>query len=205
MFATARREIRMPLLIVALLLLATLATGCGSGGGSDGGVLPVGLAAQFSGSGTAGAPNLVRLNGSSTGDLIEVEVSIGGPTSSMDLYSFAFDLVLGDPAVAEYVGGSVSVGTALTTENGQTLQVLAMQQGARITVGVTKLGGGTGNRVSETGDATVVGLVFRMLRSGATTLTIEGSPGNDPAALDSNGAKIDSVAFDAVAATLVGA
>lgn len=204
MLATLRRAIRMPSLVAALLLLTTLATGCGSGGGSDGGVLPVGLAALFSESGTAGAPNLIRLNGSSTGDLVEVEVSIGGPTSSTDLYSFAFDLVLGDPGVAEYVGGSASVGTALTTESGQSLQVLATQLGPRITIGVTKLGGGTGNRVDDTGEAAVISLVFRVLQSGTTTLTIEGSSGNDPAAIDSGGSAIDSVEFDAVSATLVG-
>jgi len=204
MFANLRPEIRTLSLLAVLLLLATLATGCSSGGGSDLGVLPADLSATFSESGTPGAANVIRLSGSPTGDLVDVEVLIGGPTTSADFYSFAFDLVLGDATVAEYVDGSAGVGGALTTNGGQALQVLATRQGARITIGVTKLGGGPGNGVSGTGESTVVALVFRVLRAGTTTLTIEGSPGTDPAALDSSGTEIDSVTFDATAATLVG-
>lgn len=204
MFANLRRETRMPSMVTVLLLLATLATGCSSGGGADLGVLPAGLSASFADSGTAAAPDVVRISGNPTDDLVNVEVRIGGPTTSADFYSFAFDLMLGDSTVAEYVAGSASAGTALTTDGGQALQVLATRQGDRITIGVTKLGGGTGNAITGTGESTVVELVFRLLRAGTTTLTIEGSPGTDPAALDSGGNEIDSVTFDPVAATLLG-
>jgi len=204
MFANLRREIRTPSVVSVLLLLATLATGCGSGGGADLGILPAGLSASFSDSGTAAAADGIRISGSPTDDLVHVEVSIGGPTTSADLYSFAFDLILGDSTVAEYVTGSATAGTALTTDAGQAVQVLATRQADRITIGVTKLGGGTGNGITGTGESTVVGLTFRVLRVGTTTLTIEGSPGTDPAALDSSGDEIGSVTFDTVAATLLG-
>jgi len=204
MFANLRCEIRTPSVAAVLLLLATLATGCSSGGGASLGVLPADLSASFSDSGTGGAPDLIRISGSPTDDLVNIEVSIGGPTTSADFYSFAFDLILGDSTVAEYVAGSATAGTALTTDGGQALQVLATRQGDRITIGVTKLGGGTGNGITGTGESAVVGLTFRVLRAGTTSLTIEGSPGTDPAALDSSGDEIDSVTFDTVAATLLG-
>lgn len=204
MFAILRREFRTVSPVTALLLLVTLATGCGSGGGSDLGLLPATLTASFSDSGTAGAADMIRLSGNPTDDLVSVELLIGGPTTSTDIYSFAFDLVLGDTTVAEYVNGSATLGNALSTIDGQTLQVLATRQGSRITIGVTKLGGGSGNGISATGDSTVVKLIFRLLREGATHLTIEGSAGTDAAALDSNGEAITSVTFDPVAATLSG-
>ena len=204
MLASFRREIRMASMVASCMLLIALATGCGSGGGSDTGFLPVDLAAMFSESGTAGAADVIRLVGNPTGDLVTVEVVIGGPTTSTDFYSFVFDLVVGDPGVVEFVEGSATAGTALTTSGSQGLQVLATGQGARTTIGVTKLGVGPGNGITDPGEAVVIGLVFRALQPGATTLTIEGSPGNDPTALDSAGAAIDSVTFDPVTATLGG-
>jgi hypothetical protein len=208
MFKEARSPRPATTLVVLLLMLAFSAAGCGSGGGggdSGGGVIqPPGLTASFLDSGTAAAANLVRTTGSSDGDLVVVGVIIGGPTISTDLYSFAFDLTLGDATVAEYVAGSASVGTALTASGSQTLHVLATQQGNRVTVGVTKLGGGSGNGLTQSGEFAVVELTFRLLQPGTTTLTIEGSPGADPSALDSTGGIIASVSFDAASATLIG-
>jgi len=136
--------------------------------------------------------------------MVTIQVMIGAPTSSSDLYSFAFDLVLGDETVAEYVGGSATAGTALTTSGGQSLQVLASQQGDRVAMGVTKLGGGAGNAVTGTGEVLVAEFTFRLLKAGTTSLSIEGAPGNDPAALDSGGSDIASVTFDDADATLIG-
>ena len=114
MFVNPRRETQTPSVVAVLLFLATLATGCSSGGGADPAVLPAAHAASFAESGTTGAANVIRLSGSPAGDLVNVEVLIGGPTTSLDLYSFAFDLVLDDPGVAEYVSGSATSGAALT-------------------------------------------------------------------------------------------
>jgi hypothetical protein len=210
MFDNDRRGLHAVFAAVALSTLAASATGCGSGGGggaeADPGasiVTPT-LAASFVGSGTASTQNLVRTSGAPAGELVTVGVVIGGPTTSADLYSFAFDLVIGDPTVASYVAGSASTGTALTPSSGQSLMVLAEQHADRVTVGVTKLGGGAGNGVAGSGETAVVFLVFRLLRAGTTTLTLAGSPGSAPAALDSGGEAIPSVTFDVSSATLVG-
>ena len=193
-----------PLLVsIAAMVVAPLALpGCGGGGGGDGGMMPAPIVASFSGSGTASAPDVVRLTGSPSGNTVVVRVVVGGPTTSSDLYSFAFDLVLGDASVATYVAGSAAFGTALTLSGGQTSAVEATLQGNRVVVGVTKLGGGSGNAVAT--EQTVVSLTFRLLKAGSTTLTIEGAPGGSPACLDSAGVAIPSIVFDAAPATLSG-
>jgi len=100
--------------------------------------------------------------------------------------------------------GAPTTGPALTTSGGQTLEVLVTQTGDRVVVGVTKLGGGSGNGVTASGETVIVELAFRLLKVGTTTLTIEGSPGTDPDALDSAGGDIASVVFDTATVTLVG-
>jgi hypothetical protein len=80
--------------------LLALAFGCGS----DDGTLAPPLTASFRSSGTASAPNRVRLvSPTVSADTVVVDVLIGGPTTSADLYSFAFDLLLRDPSIAVYV------------------------------------------------------------------------------------------------------
>jgi hypothetical protein len=192
--------------------LATLAClfslGCGGGSGGD----PTGPAAQaqFTGSGTSSAPNLVRITqGVLDRDLVRVNVVIGGPTSSSDLYSFAFDLVLSDASVAAYVPGSAQAGTALQGSGGQQISVLASQSGPRVVVGVSKLGGGSGNGIGS-GEPTIVSLAFRVLRRDVTSLTFGGSsvdptsPNANPVALNSQGSVITSVKFDTAAVRLAG-
>ena len=133
-----------------------------------------------------------------------MSVAIEGPTTSADLYSFAFDLLLGDPSVAQYVSGTVDFGSALTLEAGQSYSVLASQTGDRVVVGVSKTGGGTGNGVSVS-EAVVVRLTFRVLKEGTTSIVLAGSPGESgPLALDSGGATIGSVQFDTSPASISG-
>jgi hypothetical protein len=94
---------------------------------------------------------------------------------------FAFDLVLSDPSVAE-------------------------QSSERIVIGVSQM--------DQTGDAipgpesVVVRLVFRVLETGTTEISFEGSTGSnptdDPAAADSSGNPIGAIVFDQVPATVIG-
>ncbi len=187
------------LAMLALLYLAA-APGCsnGSGGGPVG---PVPLGAGFAPSVTPGSPDRVRLVGRTSGDLVSVDIVIAGATTSDDLYSFAFDLTVDDPTVAEYVDGSAEFGTALELAAGQQGEVLASSNGGRITVGVSKLGGGPGNGVAG-GEPAVATLTFRILRRDTTRLRIAALP--PPAALDSTGTGIGSVSFDVEPATLWG-
>lgn len=187
--------------VAALLFLC--AVGCSSSGGGGGVVVPPGIGASFIASGTASSPDGVRVTGIASGDLVTLDVVISGQTTSTDLYSFAFDLLLGDPTVVELIGGSVNFGTALTLSGGQTDEALATLNGDRITVGVSKLGGGAGNDIGAT-EETIVSMTLRVIKRGTTSIEITGSPPNNPAALDSTGAVINSVNFDAAAATIVG-
>ena len=140
-------------------------------------------------------------------DLLTIEVSISGPTASGDLYAFAFDLLLSDPEVAEYVPGSAACGDALVLIGGQTCEALAAQTGDRVTVGVTKLGAGPGNGVTGQ-DVAIVLLDFRVLEPGTTDVTMTGSPpADDPAAIDSTPTPItgeDAPLFDTAAARITG-
>lgn len=188
-------------LIASLSILVGLGCGCGGGGGAGAGAAPVAptLSASFVPSGTATATDLVRLRGgAAAGDVIDVEVALGGPTTSSDLYSVAFDLVIADPSVVRLE--RASAGGALTVSGGQSRNVQASTSGNHLVVGVSKLGGGAGNGISA-GEAVVVTLTLKVLKAGATTLTFSGPPGagpsSGPAALDSAGQVVRSVRFDA--------
>jgi hypothetical protein len=183
--------------------------GCGGGDGG-GGVIPPAVTAQFSSSGTAPAADLVYLRGGSVaGEFITLEVVISGPTTSQDLYSFAFDLLLSDPSVARFEPGTAAAGPVLQVAGGQDRSVLVSQQGDRVVVGVTKTGGGTGNGVGV-GESVVLSLVFQVLKVGTTEIRFAGSPANpqnpsaDPVAIDSNGATVTSVDFDGGIAEISG-
>ncbi len=192
-------------LIAAVLLVCAIA--CSGGGGSDDddgdGDLPNGIGASFISSGTPSSPDGVRLTGTTSGDIVIIKVVIAGPTTSTDLYSFAFDLLFSDPTVVESIGASVDFGAALILTGGQTGEALATLNGDRVTVGVSKVGGGAGNGLGAT-EETVVSMTLRVRRRAITTVQIAGSPPNDPAALDSAGAIIGSVVFDPGSATISG-
>jgi hypothetical protein len=204
--SAARPDAPRVLALAALTLLA--AVGCN--GDDDGGVVDPGVVASFVPSATVAAPNLVRMRaGSASDDLVTVQVVLAGPTTSNDIYSFAFDLLLSDPSVARYEAGSAVVGGALVPSLGQGTFVQAASSGTRVVVGVTKTGGGAGNAVAS-GEPIVVSLTFRLLDEGTSTISFAGSPSNPqnptatPAALDSSGNVIGSITFDTLAGTLIG-
>lgn len=194
-----------PLVLIALSFAILLA--CDSGGGGGGGGSPV--SAAFAPSVTPAAANLVRLEGRATdSNTVVLDIVIDGPTTSSDLYSFAFDIELSNTSVARYVSGSAEFGNALTLGAGQGSSVLASQSGNRVVVGVSKTGGGAGNGVPA-GERTIVTLVFDVIGTGTTNLLFRGSsdPGNPtgaPAALDSQGGVVASVFFDGDAARISG-
>lgn len=207
--ATVARRFLLISILAALLPLGSCGSG-GGNGGDDGDPIPDSLGAAFSGSGMAAAPNRVRLTaGTTSGDTVAVKVAISGQTTSSDIYSFAFDLLLEDPTVAVYLNNTADFGTALILGSGQGHSVLASENGDRVVVGVTKTGGGSGNGIG-TGEKTIVTLTFRVLKEGATGVRIVGSPGNpqnptnNPAALDSTGAVIGTITFDSAAAQIRG-
>lgn len=199
---SSRAHAARPRVLVLALLLGLFA--CGGGSDSPGGTITPGVSAAFQGSGTAATADLVRLvGGASSGDLVTIDVALSGPTASADIYSFAFDLVLSDSAVARYESGSATAGGALETQSGQAISVLATQQGNRVVVGVTKTGGGLGNGIAS-GETAIVSLVFRVLRSGTTGLRIEGAPTESPEALDSAGVTLPSIQFDGLEGLIQG-
>lgn len=188
-------------LMAVLLALAALLTPLACSGGDGGSVLPP--AAGFQPSGTPASADLVRIEGQPGGDTVLVQVVIDGPSASSDLYSFDLSLEIADPTVAQYVSGSATLGTTLTLSGTQTAAAVAAQNGAIVTLGATKLGGGAGNAVGS-GEHTILSLTLRVLRRGATTITIAGLPDFDPAALDSHGSVVPSVRFDLAAASISG-
>lgn len=201
---------KVPIAIASILLAATACMAFGCKSENDSAVAPTGIAAAFSASGTVPAPDEVRLaGGAASGDLVSVDVAVGGPTTSTRLYSFAFDIVIGAPDVLTLVASSAVAGPALSPSGCSGIRALATLQSNRVVVGVTKLGacGGNGTTAAE---ETVVRLTFRVLRVGITTLTLAGSsgnggqPGNPPSALDPNGVVIRTIVFDGAPAAITG-
>ena len=193
------------LTIVALTALSFLGCGGSSSGGGGVGVV-------FTPSATAGTKDVVKLiEKTKSGAQVVVQAVIYGPDVTLDLYTFAFDVTMGDTSVVKFVTGSASIpatGAALKAFAGQSLQVIAQPDGSdpkHIVVGVSKLGGGVGNGVSDASDV-VVQLTFQVLKAGTTTLTITGNPAatKPPQALNSGGVPIPAVVFDSVSATIQG-
>ncbi len=200
-------RVRLFVTVLCVAALGALTAGCGgNGGGSE--------SARFQGSGASGAPGLVHLTGSSLGgDLVQVNVVIGGPTSGADIFAFHFDVVVGDPTVAVFTG-KYEVGDALfpmpiPSPGHGTEQIVGQattdaDNVARVSVGVTKMPQGPGNDIPA-GHKTIIKLVYRLLRSGQTSIALAGTSGNSsepPAALDSQTVVVSQVTFDLRNATL---
>ncbi len=182
---------RRSFIFATIAAFAAFGYGCGGSSNSSS------FSASFTQSATASTPNLIKLvpKGSSSNTLV-VDVVIYGPTTSVDLYSFSFDVVIGDPTVLGPVPNSATAGTALTVTGGQTIQALAAPDSSdpsHIVVGVTKVGGGAGNGVAGS-SAVVVELAFGFLRAGTSTLAIATTP--TPTVTDHNGTVIGAIAFD---------
>jgi hypothetical protein len=143
-----------------------------------------------------------------------VEAVIYGPDTTLDMYSFAFDVKIGDPNIVRYVSNSAVAGPALQAFAGQSISTVVSLgtfpaggvDNSTVVVGVSKLGGGVGNGVSCPTAATcptaVVDLTFAVQMQGTTTLTLTGNP--VPEVLDSAGIPIGSIVFDSGNATIRG-
>ncbi len=167
--------------VAALLAVQAMGVGCDGGNGGGGGIVaPPGIVAGFTPTSTPATANLVRLaSADASGDVVVVAVSIGGPTTSQDISSFSFDLVLSDPTMADYLEDrGATAGDALAPSAGQTVELLAAQVGNRVIVGVSKLPAAPGNGVGA-GEAVVVRIPFRLLRRGETTLRFDNAAAED--------------------------
>lgn len=195
-----------PIVLFLLVLAALPSIGCGGGGSDDGGVVNPGLTAVFSESALVELGNRVKLqSASASGATVSLDVTLFGPSTSTDIFGWAFDVVISNPNVVEFVAGSAAAGSMLTPCPGNNLSVQATQQTAgnvtSVVVGVSKLGSCAGNGVAAGGHA-VVRLTFRVKAAGSSSLTFGGAGG--PRALDSNLATVGSIEFDGGVATLQG-
>ena len=180
--------------LLSIAVFALAGYGCGSNNDS-----PT-LVGQFTASGTAPALHLVKLlPQSNSGARVVVQAVIYGPDTNLDMYTFAFDVTIGDTTLLAYVPNSAVAGNALQAFAGQTITAIAGPDGqdpSHIVVSVSKLGGGLGNGVAGN-SAIVLTLMFDVLKEGSSTLAISAAP--TPSVLDSNGDPIASLTFDTAA------
>src|SRR5262245_35694275 len=121
-----QERLRGRIVFVLFAIAASLAISCGGNdyGGGGGGY----VTGNFTGSGTGAQVDHVRLAlDSKSGSVVKVDVIFDGPDTLLDLYSFAFDIVLSNTAVASYVPNSAVAGDALQVFAGQGLLVQASQ------------------------------------------------------------------------------
>ena len=149
----------------------------------------------------APAPDGVRLEGTVvSNDMVTLEVVLDGQTTSTDIYSFAFDILLSDPSVIQFTGLALE-GDVLVPTFPQEVKVLVTQQGDRVIVGVSKTMGGAGNGFGAE-ERLILSMDFTV-NSGSTTLTFDSTPAmKAPTAFDSALGPIPSITFDAMPATI---
>ena len=180
-------------LVTAAIVLFVVAAGLGYGCNSD----STSLGAQFTASTTATAPRLVKLQPlTNSGSHIAVQAVIYGPDTTLDMYSFDFNLKIGNPSLLTFVPNSAVAGNALTVFAGQSIVATAtpsVGDASVIVVSVHKDGGGLGNGIAGN-SAMIVQLTFNAVMAGTSTLAIAGAP--TPTVKDSNGATIGTITFD---------
>lgn len=193
--------------VVSLAIFSLFGFGCGGGSSNPS------LSAAFTASATdpASAPHLVKLiKKTSSGSVFVVQVVIYGQDTTLDMYSFAFDIKIGDTTIVKYVPGSDVLGNALVASAGQgVLKQVGPDTSdpSHIVVGVTKTGGPPGNGIAGP-SAVVIELAFQALKAGTTTLALSGSaatPSQPPAVLDSATppAPIGAITFDLAAGSVI--
>ncbi len=190
----ARRRARA---IPALLLVLALPFALRCGGGDEA-TAPLPERPTFTPTSTPEAPNVVRLSDGVglRSDQIQIEVTIGGPTTSSDIFSVLFDIAFSDPSLVstlDFAAGDVFSGDPLTDV---IVAVGEVDPEGKVAVGISKAGGDVGDGVDADG-ATIVTIVFTTHHAGSTDLWLEGGQ-----ALDPEGNGIDSVIFDDGEATI---
>ena len=184
--------------VASLVAFSLFGYGCG---GNDSAT----LSAQFTASTTPATARLVKLlPQAASGSRVVVQAVIYGPDVTLDMYSFKFDVTIGDTNVLQFVSGSAVAGGALTAFAGQTVQATAevdASDPSHIKVDVHKAGGGAGNGVPGNSSVIVL-LAFDALMPGTSTLAIAGAPA--PTVTDQNGAAIGTITFDPASGSVTG-
>lgn len=189
--------------VAAYLLLSIVGFGCSNDNSSSSGFL-------FTPSGTTPTARLVKLLQKQThATTLVVQAVIYGPDTSLDMYSFAFDVTIGDTNVLQFAAGSAVAGGALVAFAGQDVAATAATDASHTThvvVNVSKTGPPPGNGVAGS-SAVIVELSFQPLNTGVTSIALTGSagtPSQPPAAFDSADPPqtIGGIVFDSAAATV---
>ena len=149
---------------------------------------------------------------------MEIDVVIDGAVTAADVFSFVFDVILGDPSIVDFVtvdaGPALSTGTvtAFGTEGLNGSDIAAI-------IGVTLTAPSPGDDDIPTGENVICILTFSVIAVGDSDLTFAGAscppgipmcvPTTEPTALDSTGGVISppigsDVSFDAATAVLSG-
>jgi hypothetical protein len=184
-------------LLISIGVLASLAlAGCGSDSST---------AAQFSASTTAPTPGLIKLEQKSrSGARVVIDARIYGPEPDLDLSGFRFGIRVGDADLVRFAPQMTYPQNVLVAGTGQTITIdVNAADPALIRIEVEKQGGGAGNGFAAA-SAIVIELPFDVQSEGSTSLTLSGLDGHAPQALDSTGAVIATVRFDAASASVRG-
>jgi hypothetical protein len=173
--------------LLAVLLLGLCATGCGGDGDDD---LPNPVS-QFN----CSAPDAVIADQismdcpSSTMGLIPISVTIGGPTTSGDIFGIKFDLVF-DPLVLSFSSPALE-GTFLDKDGAATIfqADVSPQDPGRLVVAITRQGNVAGVGATPPSEL-ILGASFIGVASGTTDLAFE-----NVEVVDSSLSPISSIQF----------
>ena len=188
--------LRFPLVVSICVGVAVFLAGCSNNPS---------LSAQFTPSATAPAPGLVKLvERSRSGSRVLVDVLLYGPDPGLDLFAFEFGIMSGNDNLVRLVPQSTYNQTALVAGDGQSISINVDAASDPLLVQVdVKKNGGAGNAVAAP-SAVVIELSFDVQAAGTTRLTFVGLGGEPPRAVDSAGAPIAAVHFDAASASVTG-